>query len=183
MYIIALARQSVNQDVSDVVGTLMTNLGVEHAFNEQGISLHRAKVGDRYVMETLKKVNGEIGGEASGHIICLDKTSTGDGIIAALQVLAEVVRAGESLNSLRSGVKKYPQTLINVRVEKMFDVANHPVVLNAVAEAEAKLADQGRVLLRASGTEPVIRVMVEGQDADLTQQLATSLANMIEELK
>jgi phosphoglucosamine mutase len=183
MYIIALARQSVNQDVSDVVGTLMTNLGVEHAFNEQCISLHRAKVGDRYVMETLKKVNGEIGGEASGHIICLDKTSTGDGIIAALQVLAEVVRSGESLNSLRSGVTKYPQTLINVRVEKMFDVANHPVVLKAVAEAEAELADQGRVLLRASGTEPVIRVMVEGQDADLTQQLATSLANMIEELK
>jgi phosphoglucosamine mutase len=183
MYIIALARQSVNQDVSDVVGTLMTNLGVEHAFNEQGISLHRAKVGDRYVMETLKKVNGEIGGEASGHIICLDKTSTGDGIIAALQVLAEVVRSGESLNSLRSGVTKYPQTLINVRVEKMFDVANHPVVLKAVAEAEAKLADQGRVLLRASGTEPVIRVMVEGQDAVLTQQLATSLANMIEGLK
>jgi phosphoglucosamine mutase len=183
MYIIARARQAAGETVTDVVGTLMTNLGVEHAFNQQGMTLHRAKVGDRYVLESLKKVSGEIGGEASGHIICLDKTSTGDGIVAALQVLAEVVRSGQSLNNLRSGVNKYPQTLINVRVEKMFDVANHPVVLKAVAEAEAKLADQGRVLLRASGTEPVIRVMVEGQDADLTQQLATSLANMIEELK
>jgi phosphoglucosamine mutase len=183
MYIIARARQAAGETVTDVVGTLMTNLGVEHAFNQQGMTLHRAKVGDRYVLESLKKVSGEIGGEASGHIICLDKTSTGDGIVAALQVLAEVVRSGQSLNNLRSGVNKYPQTLINVRVEKMFDVANHPVVLKAVAEAEAKLADQGRVLLRASGTEPVIRVMVEGQDADLTQQLATSLANMIEGLK
>jgi phosphoglucosamine mutase len=134
-------------------------------------------------METLKTVGGEIGGEGSGHIICLDKTSTGDGIVAALQVLAEVVQSGQSLDKLRSGVNKYPQTLINVRVEKMFDVANHPVVLKAVAEAEAVLAEQGRVLLRASGTEPVIRVMVEGQDAGLTQQLATSLANMIEGLK
>jgi phosphoglucosamine mutase len=155
MYIIARSRQAAGEAVTDVVGTLMTNLGVEHAFKEQGMILHRAKVGDRYVMETLKTVGGEIGGEGSGHIICLDKTSTGDGIVAALQVLAEVVQSGQSLDKLRSGVNKYPQTLINVRVEKMFDVANHPVVLKAVAEAEAVLAEQGRVLLRASGTGPL----------------------------
>jgi phosphoglucosamine mutase len=127
-------------------------------------------------------VNGLIGGEASGHVICLDKTSTGDGIVAGLQVLAEIKRTGHSLNALRSAVTKYPQKLINVRVEKMFDVSSNETVQQAVKDAENRLGDEGRVLLRASGTEPVIRVMVEGRDATLTLQLAEELAKLIESL-
>jgi phosphoglucosamine mutase len=145
------------------------------------MSLHRAKVGDRYVMEKLQQVGGLLGGEASGHIICLDKTSTGDGIVAALQVVAEIQQTNNSLHELRSVVTKYPQHLINVRVNKMIDLNKNAEINQAISSVEKRLGDEGRVLLRASGTEPVIRVMVEGIDATLTKQLAEELASVIEQ--
>lgn len=180
LFIIARARQRNGGSQTDIVGTQMSNLGLEHALAKFDMSLHRAKVGDRYVMEKLQEVGGQLGGEASGHIICLDKTSTGDGIVAALQVLAEIRQTGNCLYALRSVVTKYPQQLINVRVKKMVDIDGNPKIAEAVTAVEAQLGSEGRVLLRPSGTEPVIRVMVEGRDAILTKKLAQELANTIE---
>lgn len=180
LFIIARARQRVDSEHRDVVGTQMSNLGLEHALAKLDIRLHRARVGDRYVMEKLKQIGSQIGGEASGHIICLDKTTTGDGIVAALQVLAEIRQTGNSLHELRSLLTKYPQQLINVRVEKMIDLGANSEIKAAVASVEKRLGEEGRVLLRPSGTEPVIRVMVEGRDATLTNQLARELADLIE---
>lgn len=180
LFIIARGRERVGQGRGHVVGTQMSNLGLQHALEKHGITLHRANVGDRYVMEKLQQINGLIGGEASGHIICLDKTSTGDGIVAALQVLAEIQQTGSSLHELRSAVIKYPQRLINVRINKLVNLQDYPQIQQAVESVEAKLGNEGRVLLRASGTEPVIRVMVEGHDATRTNQLAKSLAEQIE---
>ncbi len=182
LFIIARARQRSGDKQTHIVGTQMSNLGLEHALAEYDMSLHRAKVGDRYVMEMLQQLGGQIGGEASGHIICLDKTSTGDGIVAALQVLTEIQQTGNSLHALRSVVTKYPQQLINVRVEKMVDIDANPDIAEAVAVVEKQLGSDGRVLLRPSGTEPVIRVMVEGRDAPLTKQLAQQLADVIEKV-
>jgi len=180
LFIIARSRQRNGHSESDIVGTQMSNLGLEHALEKFDMALHRAKVGDRYVMEKLLEVGGQLGGEASGHIICLDKTSTGDGIVAALQVLAEIQLSGNSLHALRSIVTKYPQQLINVRVNKMVDIDGNDEIKQAVADVEAQLGSEGRVLLRPSGTEPVIRVMVEGRDAPLTKKLAQELAATIE---
>ncbi|WP_417549221.1 phosphoglucosamine mutase [Methylophaga sp.] len=180
LFIIARGRQRAGLCKGHVVGTLMSNLGLEHALEKHGITLHRANVGDRYVMEKLQQIDGLIGGEASGHIICLDKTSTGDGIVAALQVLAEIQQTGSSLHELRSAVIKYPQRLINVRINKMVNMQDYPQIQTAVESIETQLGNEGRVLLRASGTEPVIRVMVEGHDATRTNQLAKSLAEQIE---
>lgn len=180
LFIIARSRQRNGHSESDIVGTQMSNLGLEHALEKFDMALHRAKVGDRYVMEKLLEVGGQLGGEASGHIICLDKTSTGDGIVAALQVLAEIQLTGNSLHALRSIVTKYPQQLINVRVNKMVDIDGNDEIKQAVADVEAQLGSEGRVLLRPSGTEPVIRVMVEGRDAPLTKKLAQELAATIE---
>jgi phosphoglucosamine mutase len=180
LFIIAKAHQRLGQAPKHIVGTQMTNLGLEQALSKAGMQLHRAKVGDRYVMEKLLDVGGLLGGESSGHIICLDKTTTGDGIIAALQVLAEIQQSGNSLHELRSVVSKYPQKLINIRLNRMVDVMENALVKQAVTDIEAELADAGRVLLRASGTEPVIRVMVEGRDALLTNKLAKQLADVIE---
>ncbi len=182
LFIIARARQRNGENQSHIVGTQMSNLGLEHALAKFDMTLHRAKVGDRYVMEKLQEVGGQLGGEASGHIICLDKTSTGDGIVAALQVLAEIQQTGNSLHALRSVVTKYPQQLINVRVEKMVDIDGNPEIAKAVADVEQRLGSEGRVLLRPSGTEPVIRVMVEGRDATLTKKLAQELADVIEQV-
>jgi len=181
LFIIARAQQRLGNTHPIVVGTLMSNLGLEHALQAQGISLHRSKVGDRYVMEMLKETNSTIGGEGSGHIICLDKTTTGDGIVAALQVLAEIQQTGHSLHELRSAMIKFPQKLINVRVNKKIDLDNADVQ-NAVQKVEKTLGDEGRVLLRASGTEPVIRVMVEGRGAVLTNDLANELADVIKSI-
>ena len=157
---IARARQQEGIDIGGVVGTLMSNLGMEVAIRDMGLEFVRAKVGDRYVMSALAKRGWILGGEGSGHIVCLDKTTTGDAIIAALQVLAAVVQSEQSLNELRQGMTKFPQQLINVKVAQKVDPMSNEIVVAAVKEAEKLLGARGRVLLRASGTEPVIRVMV-----------------------
>ncbi|WP_150047410.1 MULTISPECIES: phosphoglucosamine mutase [Methylomonas] len=181
IYIIAKSFQEKGKLYGPVVGTLMSNLGMEHALKAMGVPLLRANVGDRYVMELLKARGGCLGGEGSGHIICLDKTTTGDGIVAALQVLAEMQFTGKNLHELKSGMKKYPQVLINVRVDKKVNLNEMDGVKKAVAAVEQKLGDKGRVLLRASGTEPLVRVMVEGVDQDDVSQYARQLADDVKQ--
>ena len=181
LYIIAVSRRSLPEFQPHVVGTQMTNLGLEHAFKAQGIQLHRAAVGDRYVMEMLKKHDWQLGGESSGHIICLDRTSTGDGIVSALQVMAAMVGANTSLSDLKAGMSKYPQQMVNVRTEHRFDFAGSALVKSACQDAERQLGDEGRILLRASGTEPVIRVMVEGRDGEQVDRLAQFLASAVQD--
>ncbi len=176
IYIIAKSRFDEGKLSGPVVGTLMSNLGMEHALKDLGIPLFRANVGDRYVMELLAEKKGMLGGEGSGHIICLDKTTTGDGIISALQVLAEMQRTGKSLHELKSGMKKYPQVLVNVRTSKKVKIDEIDSIKKAVEAVEKKLGDKGRVLLRSSGTEPLIRVMVEGVDGDDVNKYANQLA-------
>ncbi|MEI6267622.1 MAG: phosphoglucosamine mutase [Methylococcaceae bacterium] len=176
IYIIAKARLEAGLMSGPVVGTLMTNLGMEHGLKRLGINLLRAKVGDRYVLEMMCEHKGILGGENSGHIICLDKTTTGDGIIAALQVMAEMHDSGKSLHELKSGMQKYPQILINIKTTKKVDIDTDVAIQKAVSAIEEKLGDTGRVLLRASGTEPLIRVMVEGEQADLVKNYAQQLA-------
>jgi phosphoglucosamine mutase len=180
VFIIAKARQRKGNGHPEVVGTLMSNFGLEEALKQFDMSLHRTKVGDRYVIEQMLKSGSQVGGESSGHIICLDKTSTGDGIVAALQVIAEMCETDSSLHELRSTISKYPQKLINVRVSEMPDLDNNVTIQQAVGDVEAELGDSGRVLLRPSGTEPVVRVMVEGRDASKINQLAKQLASVIE---
>ena len=176
VYIIAKSRLNDGQLSGPVVGTLMTNLGMEHGLNRLGVKLLRAKVGDRYVLEMMTEHNSLLGGEGSGHIICLDKTTTGDGIISALQIMAEMHDTGKSLSELKSGMQKYPQVLINIKTGRTVDLDNDTALQKAVAAAENKLGDKGRVLLRASGTEPLIRVMVEGESETLVNNLAQELA-------
>ena len=176
IYIIAKARLEAGLMSGPVVGTLMTNLGMEHGLKRLGIKLLRAKVGDRYVLEMMCEHNSILGGENSGHIICLDKTTTGDGIIAALQVMAEMHDSGKSLHELKSGMQKYPQILINIKTTKRVDINTDAAIQKAVRAIEDKLGDTGRVLLRASGPEPLIRVMVEGEQADLVKNYAQQLA-------
>ncbi|MDD5632393.1 MAG: phosphoglucosamine mutase, partial [Methylococcales bacterium] len=144
-----------------------------------GINLLRAKVGDRYVLEMMNEHQGVLGGENSGHIICLDKTTTGDGIIAALQIMAEMHDSAKSLYELKSGMQKYPQVLINVKTIKKVNPDTNVGIQKAVHFVEEKLGNQGRVLLRASGTEPLIRVMVEGEQADLVKNYAQQLAEEV----
>ncbi|MDH5600740.1 MAG: phosphoglucosamine mutase [Gammaproteobacteria bacterium] len=179
LYVMAMAAYAKGGLKGGVVGTLMTNLGLEHAFMQHEIPFSRAGVGDRYVMEQLLEKNWRLGGESSGHLICLEQTTTGDGIVAALQVLAAVVEQGKSLKELASGMKQYPMVLINVRVSEKPDLDNHAEIQAAVAQAEAKLAGSGRILLRPSGTEPLIRVMAEGQDKSLVESVANTLADMV----
>ncbi len=179
LYIIARDRQAEAALNGGVVGTLMTILGLEHSLTDAGISFGRAGVGDRYVMEMLKSKGWILGGESSGHIICLDRTTTGDGLVSALQVLAAMVRQQKSLRDLLAGVSKYPQILVNVKMAERIDVCEHPQVKLAVSEAEARLSDSGRVLLRPSGTEPLIRVMVEGQDGKMVHSVAEELADVV----
>jgi len=163
-----------------VVGTVMSNLGLEHALRRQGIEFKRADVGDRYVLETLRATGGTIGGETSGHVICLDQTTTGDGLVAALQVLAVMKRSGKPLSQLVQGMSRYPQNLLNVRTRTRLDIKGIPAIRDAVQLAESELAESGRVLLRASGTESVIRVMVEGENEQQVQILARRLAAVVE---
>ena len=179
LYIIARSRLSEGENVGGVVGTLMSNLGMELAIKDLGLKFARSDVGDRYVLETLNKNNWLIGGESSGHIICLDRTTTGDGIVSALQVLAYLVTENVSLYEAKSGMKKFPQLMINVPLQGNADPMQSAAVQQSVAHAEAKLAGRGRVLLRPSGTEPLIRVMVEGEDNMLVTQLANDIADHV----
>jgi phosphoglucosamine mutase len=179
LYLIAKSRLLTGAMRGEVIGTLMSNLGFEHALKRLGIGFARTKVGDRYIMERLKAGDGILGGEPSGHIICRDRTTTGDGIVSALQVLAALDRLGTRLDDLGSEVELYPQVLINVRLDQPRDVLSLPDVQDAVAGAEHELAGRGRVLLRPSGTEPLVRVMVEGSDRSQVEQLAERLAGVV----
>ena len=159
-----------------VVGTLMTNLGLERAMERLGIGFERARVGDRYVLERLREKGWVLGGENSGHIICLDRHTTGDGIVSALQVLASLREEGKALGELTADLVMYPQVLVNVQVPRGFDWQKHSAIEKAQEEAERALDGKGRVLLRPSGTEPVLRVMVEGEPKQLIEQAANSIA-------
>ncbi|MBK5931696.1 phosphoglucosamine mutase [Halochromatium salexigens] len=179
IYIIAKSRLVNDALCGAVVGTLMSNLGFELALRRLGIDFVRTQVGDRYIMERLKLDGGLLGGEPSGHIICRDRTTTGDGIIAALQVLQALIEADVKLAEAVRPVESYPQVLINVRLEQRIDVMSRPRIQDAVREAEAHLGEQGRILLRLSGTEPLVRVMVEGPDPGGVQTLAEQLAALV----
>jgi phosphoglucosamine mutase len=176
LYVIASHRQKRHRLKGGVVGTLMTNLGAEHALARLKIPFARARVGDRYVLEMLQARGWELGGENSGHIVCLDRHTTGDGIISALQVLGALRDTQTTLAKAAAAVKLYPQLLINVRTERQFDFGSDRDVKQAVAKAEAALDGSGRVLLRASGTEPVIRVMVEGKSRGAVEHWAETIA-------
>jgi phosphoglucosamine mutase len=181
LYILATARKEEGTLKGPIVGTVMSNLGLEHALERHNIDFRRANVGDRYVLETLRQTGGTIGGETSGHMICLDKTTTGDGLISALQILAIMKRSGKTLSELAAGMSRYPQKMLNVATDKRLDPAKSPQIQDAVAQAENELAESGRVVLRASGTEPVIRVMVEGQNEHQVLDLAKRLASVVAE--
>ena len=181
LYILATARQREGALKGPVVGTVMSNLGLERALGKHDIEFRRARVGDRYVLETLYETGGIIGGETSGHVICLDRTTTGDGLIAALQVLAVMKSTGKTLSRLSDGMAKYPQTMLNVRTEKSLDPSKSSKIQEAISQVEGELADSGRVVLRASGTEPVIRVMVEGESENQVLHLAERLAAVVAE--
>ena len=176
LYVMVADRVDQGEAVPGAVGTLMTNMAVEVALKQRGIDFVRAKVGDRYVLEELGAKGWKLGGEGSGHLIALDRHTTGDGIVSALAVLQAVVRSARSVSSWLEGVALYPQRLINVRLQPGMDWQNHQPLLQARSEVEARLADKGRVLIRASGTEPLVRVMVEASDKALADACAEQLA-------
>jgi phosphoglucosamine mutase len=179
LFIIAKSRLEAGVLRGAVIGTLMTNLGMEHALSDLGVVLKRAAVGDRYVMELMLEHDSMLGGEGSGHIICRDRTTTGDGIVTALQVMAEIWSTGKSLHDLKQGMRKYPQALINVKIRERVNLDGIESVQRVKSEAERELGDKGRVLLRPSGTEPLIRVMVEGRDEAQVETLAHRLADSV----
>jgi phosphoglucosamine mutase len=181
LYVLARDRYSEGVLRGPVVGTVMSNLGLEVALRDIGVEFRRAKVGDRYVLAMLKECGGVIGGETSGHVICLDRTTTGDGLVTALQVLAIMQRTGRSLSELASGMVLFPQVLLNVKVLQRADPTQDPAIREAVDEVESELGTRGRVVLRASGTEPVIRVMVEGENHEQVSALAERLADSVRE--
>jgi phosphoglucosamine mutase len=180
LYILATSRQTRGDLKGPVVGTVMSNLGLEHALAARGIEFRRSLVGDRQVLAMLNETGGTLGGETSGHILCLDKTTTGDGLISALQVLAIMKQTGAGLAELAAPMRKYPQVLLNVRVAKQSDPLSHPSVESVVKDVERRFEGRGRIVLRASGTEPVIRVMVEGFDATLVKKGANQIAAAVE---
>ncbi|WP_299730528.1 phosphoglucosamine mutase [uncultured Endozoicomonas sp.] len=180
LFIIAMDRKKRDVLKGGVVGTLMTNLGMENALKAANVPFARANVGDRYVNELLLANDWQLGGESSGHIICRDVSTTGDGIVSALQVLKALQNSGKQLSELISAIALYPQTMINVRVQNKRDTSTIPVIVDAVKQAEIDMAGKGRVLLRASGTEPVIRVMVEGEDSVEVDSQAKKLATIVE---
>ena len=179
LYVLAMHRLANGDSDAGIVGTLMTNMGLELALEAGGLRLARAKVGDRYVKELMVAEGWSLGGESSGHIICGDLSTTGDGVIAALQVLAAVRASGKSLEVLTSGFNPLPQVLVNVRITKGFDLSAHPTIAEACRRVESELEGRGRLLLRPSGTEPVIRVMVEGDDTVAIDALADEVADAI----
>ncbi|WP_373019876.1 phosphoglucosamine mutase [Thiomicrorhabdus sp.] len=176
LFILATGRPAVQ----GVVGTVMSNLGLEVALEREGIALKRASVGDRYVMEQLVESGWALGAEPSGHVLCLDKTTTGDGIVAALQVLSVLINADKTLNEIKKGMSKYPNVLKNVRVESVVGLQTNQLIQQKIQEVEEKLGADGRVLIRASGTEPLIRVMVEGKGFELVESCANQLAEAVE---
>jgi phosphoglucosamine mutase len=182
LYVIAKHRQANGKMQGGVVGTLMTNLAFEHAMRKLGISFKRARVGDRYVMDVLQQEGWQLGGENSGHILCLDKHSTGDGIVSALQVLHALRTCKQTLAQAAQDLVMYPQVLINIRVEKAVSLLENVQIKTAVADAERVLNGKGRVLLRPSGTEPLLRVMVEGEDKTLVEQSAKNIADVVRQV-
>jgi len=181
LYILAIDRHRSGELVGPVVGTVMSNLGLEKALEAENIEFTRAKVGDRYILEALRETGGTVGGETSGHMIVLDKATTGDGLVCALQILAIMKKSGKRLSELAAGMPKYPQTMVNVRTDSRLDLDSSGEIQAAVALAEGELANTGRVVLRASGTEAVIRVMVEGEDHDQVASIANRLAGVVAE--
>ena len=181
IYIIAQHRHQSAMGCNGVAGTLMSNLGMELALKDLGIPFLRTKVGDRYVVEALKENGWSLGGEGSGHVLCSDLNTTGDGIVAALQVIRAISDSGKTLAELKTGMQKFPQIMINVRLSKKVDISNNSAINSAVADAEKKLARRGRVLLRPSGTEPLIRVMAEGDDQALVEQQVQDIAKVVEQ--
>ncbi|MGB2376472.1 MAG: phosphoglucosamine mutase [Luminiphilus sp.] len=179
LYVLAMHRLANGDSDAGIVGTLMTNMGLELALEAGGLRLARAKVGDRYVKELMVAEGWSLGGESSGHIICGDLSTTGDGVIAALQVLAAVRASEKSLEALASGFNPLPQVLVNVRITKGFDLTAHPAIAEACRRVESELEGRGRLLLRPSGTEPVIRVMVEGDETVAIDALAGEVADAI----
>ena len=179
LFVIACERRRRNIEFGGVVGTKMSNLGMELALAKLEVPFARTAVGDRFVLREMQQRGWQLGGESSGHIICRDITTTGDGIVSALQALTAVALTDKPLMELRSAMQKFPQTMINVRLGQNPNVSASQSVRDAVSDVEAKLQGKGRVLLRPSGTEPVLRVMVEGEDADLVAQLARELAGVV----
>ena len=178
LYVIVADRLR-DRIVAGAVGTLMSNLALEQSLAQLGVRFLRAKVGDRYVLETLHQRGWLYGGESSGHLLCLDCHTTGDGTISALQVLCAMRRSGKTLAELTSGLRLFPQKLINVRIAKGFDWENHGALKLARAEVETQLGSDGRILIRPSGTEPLLRVMVEARDDDLADRAARRLVDAI----
>lgn len=180
LYIIAASKvESLN---GAIVGTQMSNLGLEHAIKTLSLDFHRSAVGDRYVMEMLEQRDLKLGGESSGHIINLNLASTGDGIISALQVMESMVKRNRTLHELKNGMTKYPQKLVNIKLDRKINLGEFPAIDEAVKEVENELGNSGRVLLRPSGTEPLVRVMVEGQDNEQVNSLAHSLADRVQQV-
>jgi len=182
LYLIALYRHANDELNGGVMGTVMTNLSLEQALKKAEIDFARSKVGDRYVLAGLQQRDWLVGGETSGHIICLDKNTTGDGIIGALEVLRVMVSQGRCLSELVEQLTLFPQNMINVRLADgvKFNPLESAEIKTAVEKAQEYLADKGRVVLRASGTEPLIRVMVEAEDSNLAIQVSESLAETVE---
>jgi len=181
VYIIARYRQQTGQGCNGVAGTQMSNLGLEIALRDLGIPFQRTKVGDRYVVEALKENGWILGGEASGHILCSDLNTTGDGLVSALQVILALRESGIPLSELKAGMQKLPQAMINVRLSEKVAIDDNKAINSAVAAAEKELGDRGRVLLRPSGTEPLIRVMAEGEDQDLVRRQVEAIAKIVEQ--
>ena len=181
VYIIARYRQQTPQGCNGVAGTQMSNLGLEIALRDLDIPFQRTKVGDRYVVEALRENGWVLGGEASGHILCSDLNTTGDGLVSALQVILALCESGKPLSDLKAGMQKFPQIMINVRLREKVAIDDNKAINSAVAAAEEELGDRGRVLLRSSGTEPLIRVMVEGEDQDLVRRQVEAIAKIVEQ--
>ena len=181
LYVLAKDRIDRGQKLGGVVGTLMTNLAVENAIKALGVGFERANVGDRYVLELLKQKGWLIGGEGSGHLLCLDQHSTGDGTIAALQVLAAMSQNKKSLAQLLDGVNIFPQVLLNIRFKAGYDWKLDQNLAKQITKVETDLKGIGRLLIRASGTEPLVRVMVETHDSNIAMSAAKSIADLVPE--